>query len=218
VRNGRIKDINLLKAALNKISFIPNLASEVESKLPQRYKEKLKAKDTVLEKVNIDTMVSEGIMFIKKAEVIADGFSLLANGQVDFKQDLALNADLYVPPDLSESMVAASQELKYFLDNSKRIHIPLRSYRGPLSRFKTYPDVEDLGKEVLRNRGKQELKRVLFKALDIDEETSEGAAADGGSSQQGAVSEDLEALPEKSQPSSEDQLIDNILDMIPVFK
>ncbi len=205
VKNGKVLDVNILKLVLSKISFIPNLSDQIEANLPDKYKEKLRAKDTILEKVEINTKIHQGFVLINKAEIIADGFLVIATGKMDFDQNLTLNADLYIPSDLSQSLVASSSELSYFLDDQKRIHIPFRPYRGKLANFQMYPDVEDLGKEIIRNRGKEELKKIIFKALDLDDPSLEQEK----SSEEGQVQE--------RQPSPEEILIDNIFDMIPIF-
>jgi len=219
VKNGRIVDLNILKLVLSKISFIPNLADQIETNLPEKYKEKLKAKDTILEKVEIDTKIHEGIVFINRAEVNADGFLVLASGKLDFDQNLSLAADFYIPSDLSASMVAVSEELKYFLDERQRIHIPLRSYNGKLAHFRMYPDVEDLGKEIIRNRGKEELKKVIFKALDLDDVEAGEAPPEGGEVAPGqSPGNSEEKVPQEREASPEEVIIEQIFDMIPIFE
>ncbi len=180
IKNGRVVDVNILKLVLSKISFIPNLAGQIEANLPEKYKEKLKAKDTVLQKVEISAKIHQGTLFINRAEVNADGFLVIATGKMDFNQNLSLNADLYIPSDLSASMIAVTNELSYLLDEQKQIHIPFRPYSGKLANFQMYPDVEDIGKEIIRNRGKEELRKVIFKALDLDDRISGEAPSQDG--------------------------------------
>lgn len=218
VKNGRILDINILKLVLSKISFIPNAAGKIEKNLLEKYKEKLEAEDTILEKVETDIKIHEGVVFINRAQVNADGFLVLASGKLDFDQNLNLAADLYILSELSASMVAVSEELKYFLDEQQRIHIPLRTYNGKLADFRMYPDVEDLGKEIIRDMGKEELKKVIFKALDLDDEKSEDAPSEGGGGPgQSSGSSEGEA-PQEMEMSPEEAIIESIFDMIPIFE
>ncbi|MBN1870478.1 MAG: AsmA family protein [Candidatus Omnitrophica bacterium] len=218
IKNGRIVDMNLLKLMLSKISFIPDLVSQIESNLPEKYKEKLQVKDTILKKAEMDTKIHEGLLRINRAELNADGFLLAANGDIDFDQNLRLNADFYIPSDLSSSMVAVSKELKYFFDEKQQIHIPLKPFNGKAAQFRTYPDIEDLGKKVISNRGKEELKKVIFKALDLDDDKPQEATSIGAESPTQATEDVKEKPAQESEPSPEEKMIDNIFDMIPIFK
>ncbi|HQP10073.1 MAG TPA: AsmA family protein [Candidatus Omnitrophota bacterium] len=222
VKDGKVVDINILSLVLSKISFIPNLAEKIEASLPEKYKEKLKAKDTILEKVEVKAKIDKGMMFINNAEVNADGFLVIANGKVDFDQNLDLNADFFIPSDLSAGLTGVSNELTYFFDNEKRIHIPFKPYSGKLAALRMYPDIEDIGKEILRGKGEEELKKVIFKALDINQEqpTAEQYPAQEGQPQTGQTDSGQTETPaqEPVQARPEEQLINDIIDMIPIFK
>lgn len=209
IRNGRVLDVNVLKSVLSKISFIPNLANRIEQNLPEKYKETLKAKDTILEKVEANMQIRDGVLLINKAEVSANGFLVTANGKLDFDQNLSLDADFYISSDLSASIVASFQELSLLLDESGRIHIPFKSYSGDLAHFVMYPDIEDIGKEFIRNKGKEELRKIIFRALDLDD--VQGPPVDGQQLPGG------ERQPQEREISPEEAIIENILDMIPIF-
>jgi len=204
--NGRIADVNLLKEALSKLSFFPDLANRIETNLPEKYKEVLNRKDTILGEVKIDMQIHSGALMIDQAEVNADGFLATAHGQLDLNQNLSLKADFYVESELSNSMVNTSEELSYLLDENKQIHISFKPYSGKLENFRMVPDVGDLGAAIIRNRGREELRKVIFKALDLDDrpvlEPSDGQ----------------EVAPEEQGQSPEEALIENILDMIPIFQ
>ncbi len=208
VKEGELGDINILRTVLDGISIIPHLVEDIESNLPDKYKKSLYIKGTKLEKVNVDAALSKGILSFKQAEVGADGFLVSARGQIDWKQNLDLEANIFIAQDLSSSMVAALEELSGFLDDQQQIRIPLRGYHGKLENFIMYPDLENLGKKIIRNRGKEELKKVLFKALDI-EETQPPAQQGEATDQQDSKSQQPS---QKSRP--EGVLIDTIFDAI----
>lgn len=210
VRDGRLVDVNLLRLVLSKIAFIPDVVEKTEENLPPPYKEKLRQKDTILEKVECDLKTREGSLFVDRAELNADGFLLMASGQLDLEQNLNLAADFYIQEDLSASMTAAVEELSYLLDEDKRIHIPFKSYLGPLRQVRIYPDLEDLGKEIIKKRAEEELKKVIFKALDIEE----SAPAPEPSEEGIPTTKPPEEQPEQQQISPERVIIENILDAI----
>jgi hypothetical protein len=205
VKEGRLADINILNVVLSKISFIPDLAAKVEQSLPEQYKEKLKRKDTVLEKVVLETRVLNNELVVNRAEINADGFLVTAQGKLGFNQDLSVTADLYIPEELSAAMAGAVQELSYFIDEQHRIHIPLKPYQGKLDRFQMYPDVEDVVKRAFKNRAAEELRKV-FNRMNGAEETPAAQGTAEGAGQ------------EPRAPGPEEAIIENILDAIPIFK
>lgn len=206
VKEGRVVDINILKLVLNKLSFIPNLDNRVEENLPVKYKKKLKQKDTILEKVKIVIQVQNGTLMINRAEINADGFLVLARGKLTFDQHLNLEADLYISSDLSASMVASVPELSFLLDERNQIRIPFKPYDGALAKFRMYPDIEDLGKNFIRSKGREELQKMIYKALGRETQVP-------NDSTEGKI-----PTQENKDVRPEDAIIENILDLIPIFK
>ncbi|VAW48867.1 hypothetical protein MNBD_GAMMA03-135 [hydrothermal vent metagenome] len=212
VKSGKILDVNVLKIILSHLSKIPNVGVDFEENLPERYKKSLQLKDTILEKVEIESYIENAILFLKKGEVGLEGFTLLTKGQLNLAQHLVLEANGFIPQDLSQSMIGSVEEFSTLLDEYKRIKVPMRSYQGSLENLIMYPDLEDFGKKMLKVRGKQELKKVLFKALDIDEEEQPlQQELKEGDTDPNKPSE--ESLPPK-QPRPEEILIDSIFDAI----
>jgi hypothetical protein len=52
VKDGKLKDLNVLKAVLDKISFIPNFSSSIVANLSESYQAKLNSPDTAINKVS----------------------------------------------------------------------------------------------------------------------------------------------------------------------
>lgn len=188
VKNGRLKDINILKLVLSNISMLPGLADKMEETLPQNYKDKLTQKDTILNKAALTTTLQNGAIMIQPAEVEADGFLFSAEGTAGFDQSYSLDGSFFIAADLSAGMVAAVEELQYLLNDQQRIFIPLK-IQGKGSQIKVFPDMEYLGKKIFMKRGRNELDKALDKVFDKGE---------NGSSEKG---------PER-------QIIENILDNI----
>jgi len=120
VREGKIRNLNLLRFVLDKISFIPNLADKIEQNLPPRYQDKIARTETILEKVVLDARIQQGALIFEDASLDADGFLISANGNLDFDQNLVLSADFYIPEDLSASMVESAYEISFLLDQKGR--------------------------------------------------------------------------------------------------
>lgn len=212
LRGGKLLNINLLRFVLDKLSFIPDLVQKVEANLPQRYKNGLQEETTFTRVVSTAKIKDQALSF--NAEVQADGFAVTASGNLDLDQTIALTADFFIREDLATSMIASVPELSYLSDTSGRIYIPFKPYQGKLQNIDLYPDVEELAKKVLQNRGKEELKRAIFRALDIEETPANpsqreptGQQTPGEAPPQGEETPQEETRPEKI-------LIDGIFDAI----
>ena len=227
IRGGKLLNINLLRFVLDKLSFIPDLVQKVEANLPQRYKDGLQSpagslrpeaprgeeEETLLGRVASTVKLKDQALLFS-AEVEGDGFAVITSGNLNFDQNIALTADFFIREDLATSMIASVSELSYLSDTSGRIHIPFKPYQGKLQNIALYPDVEELAKKVLQNRGKEELKRAIFRALDIEETPATpsqrepaGQQPPGEAPPQGEETPQEETRPEKI-------LIDGIFDAI----
>ena len=206
VRGGKLSNINLLRFVLNKLSFIPDLVAKIEENLPPRYKNGLQAEETVLERVVATAKLKDQSVYFN-AELQADGFTMALNGNLNFDENLTLTADFFIPEDLASNMIGSVPELSYLSDGGGQIHIPFTTYQGAMRNMRLYPDVEELAKEVIQNRGKEELKKAIFRALDIEDATAPPQQTQGQAPARG------ETAPQE-QTSPGGALIDGIFDAI----
>ena len=206
IRGGKLVNINLLRFVFDKLSFIPDLPQRVEENLPPRYKNSLRSEETILERV-VSTAKIKDQSLAFNVELQAEGFTMTTSGNLNFDQNLSLAADFFIPEDLASSMIASVPELSYLSDAGGRIHIPFKSYQGKLHNIRLYPDVEELAKKVIQNRGKDELKKAIFRALDIENNSAAPPQNAGRPADQGQESPQEPPRPEKI-------LIDGIFDAI----
>ncbi len=197
VKNGRLSDMNILKLVLSKISIVPGLAEKLEQSLPDRYKEKLTEKDTVLNKVHLVMTASNGSVTVNPAEIDADSFLLSSMGNVGFDQSYSFNGSLSIPADLSASMISVVPDLQYLLDEQQRILIPVK-IKGKGSQINPpMPDLKYLGERI----GKRELEKVLDKVFNKGEKNTPASNDSNPNS-----------APKEKRP--EQQILENILDRI----
>ena len=200
---AKLVDLNVLDVVLSKISFIPNLAEKVYANLSDKYKEKLNQKDTELKLVRINGKLGEG-QVVYSVDVEADEILVYLTGVLGLDNNIRNNTHVYIPEELSASLVASVEELDVLLDQQGRLYIPFKPYDGPVDQIQVAPNLGEVTQRVIQERGKQELRNVIFKALDIEEEP---------------VNNDPEAEPEpKEEKSLEKELIEGILNEIPLFK
>ena len=119
IKDGMLTDINILQVILDKISIIPGLVDRVKATLPERYKKKLTQKDTILTKLKVKTIIQDEVSSIEPVEIEADGFILSGVGNVSFDQSFLINGGLFIPEDLSASMIESVPELGYLLNEER---------------------------------------------------------------------------------------------------
>lgn len=206
IRGGKLSNINLLRFVLDKLLFIPDLVQRIEGNLPQRYKDELESKETIVERATSTIKLKDQSLDFS-ADLQAEGFALTANGSLGFDQNLVLTADFFISEDLANSMSGSVPELSYLLDAKGRIHVPFKSYQGKLQDIRIYPDVEELAKKVIQNRGQDELKKAIFRALDIEENPAPAQQTQEQLPSPGEATPPSESRPEKV-------FIDGIFDAI----
>jgi len=153
--------------------------------------------------------MSEGLVTLANTEISTDEFSFTPSVSYDVKDILSVRGSFFFSPDISSDMVSSVEELKGLQDGTGRVTIPLKEYTGPARSCITYPDIIEIGKKVARVKGKEELRNVIFKALDLDGTTSNGAT-DGNDQQSSSPS----AGQSPTNPEPEKEIINNILNAI----
>jgi len=198
-----LKDVNVLRTVLDKISVIPGLSQDVEANLPERFKEKMTQKDTVFSDVRLPVTVADGRMSLMDAVIQADEFTFKGNGEVGFDGAFAVEGEFLIPRDLSEAMLAAADELQFLLNRDNQIYIPLR-VAGDGNALAFYVDAAYMAHRIVMEQGKRQLFEVIDKALGGEKKAEEGAAS---STTEGKDTQDDGSL-ESEEPTTEEQIKD----------
>lgn len=199
ITEGKLIDINVLKMALDQLTMVPNLQERIQEKLPEKYKDILTQKDTMIESLNLKANLEESRVQIPLFNLKADSFLIEAFGALSLDQSFALNGSFIIPEDLTSVFIQSVPELRYILDQQNQIRFPV-SITGKGTNFKVVPDLEYLTKRIVVNKGKEELKKVINKYINV------GPAEDNGQ----------QAPPEGQAPqeSPQEQIIGDILNTI----
>jgi uncharacterized protein involved in outer membrane biogenesis len=209
VANGRLVNLNVLKMILDKISIIPNMYETVQSKIPAKYQDQLSRNDTIFQALTTKFHIENAKVVVDEALCQSDTFSLEAAGNVGFDQQAEFTATVFIPKDLSASLIEGSQELSGLKDLDGRIRIPLTKYEGPVAKMMLYPDIGYIGKNIATQKGTDELKKVIYKALGRDEEPVVPTPTQPADPTAPAPATQPTEEPKKS---SEDQMIDSVID------
>ena len=74
IKEGRLENINVLKAVLDKLSLFPNLSEKLENNLPERFKATLLQKDTIIASCKGGLGIADGALLVRPFNMEADGF------------------------------------------------------------------------------------------------------------------------------------------------
>jgi hypothetical protein len=168
IQEVKLKDLNILRMVLDKISLIPGLSEKIEQNLSERFKQKLAQKDTVLQDINFPFTIVNSRLIIKDAVLSADEFIFKGEGQINFDTAFSLEGSFLIPAELSSAMTRAVPELEYLLNNDKQIYIPLR-VTGKASDVKFRVDTEYIAKRLFVDQAKKQIFKALDKALGTQE-------------------------------------------------
>jgi hypothetical protein len=169
----RLRNINVLRTVLDKIAVIPGLSQKLAANLPERFKQKLTDKDTLLSDINLPATITNGRLMMKELVIKADEFRFEGWGEAGFDGSFTLEGAFLIPPDLSQAMVAAARQLEYLLSTGEQIYIPLR-VSGNASKFEFTVDAAYIVERLLAEQGKKQLLKVLDKAFGREEEPAQG--------------------------------------------
>jgi hypothetical protein len=190
----RLKNINVLRTVLDKIAVIPGLPEKIEANLPERFKQKLTQKDTVLADINLPATITNGRLIMKEIVLKADEFMFEGWGEAGFDGVFSLEGAFLIPQDLSGAMVAAVSQLEYLLSTGNQIYIPLR-VSGNAARFEFNVDATYIASKLLMEQGGKQLLKVLDKAFGTKEEPSQGQQQD---TSENPGSQEKEPTPEEA--------------------
>lgn len=172
--NAKLKNINILRTVLDKISIIPGLEEKIEENLSGSFREKLTQTDTELSDADIPFVISGNRAIIKEIVLGADEFLFRGAGEAGFDGSFSLKGAFLIPQELSVAMVSVVQQLEYLLNNDNQIYIPIE-VSGKAPALKISVDAEYIAKKILAHQAKSQLFRVLDKA--IGDTGGEGQAA-----------------------------------------
>jgi uncharacterized protein involved in outer membrane biogenesis len=211
---GRIIDINLLKTILDNLSAIPGvgagLKEQVSNSLPEAYKERLQMKDTIIDQCQTSLQLLNGAAQFNDLIIQSNGVRVNMNGQMDLDQNVILDGQVALDEVLSSTIVANNNAFSYLMNENKEIAIPLTRYQGKLAGIRVFPNLKDFATNAVMNKGKEELKNVIFKALDIQGNNQEQPASQNPNGNQPTSNQ--------QEPSSDQKAIESLIDQIPFFK
>jgi hypothetical protein len=210
VRNGRLENFNLLRVLLSRVSLLPQLVEQFQSDLPGKYQQILNRNDTVFTQMETQMTTEGGLIRINPVNLETVYFTFTGEGETDEQNQLSFSGDVLVHKDLADSMIKSAAVLSGLQDADGQIRIPLKKYVGPMESFRLYPDLETIGKKIVREKGKEEAQKWLGQVL--EKNLPDAPRDEGPAPAERAVPENT--APDSGQKSLEQQLLENVFDKV----
>jgi uncharacterized protein involved in outer membrane biogenesis len=149
VRDGTLKDFNLIQLVLSKISAVPGMSNLVSSRTSPRYSSMLQSRDTPFDTLAATFTVEQGRIRSKDFYMAAPDYSIYGEGSVGFDKSIRWNATLTMSTQFSQELMQEQKNVRYLLDRQGRLAIPFR-LEGTLPRVQAKPDIPKLAEAIQR--------------------------------------------------------------------
>jgi hypothetical protein len=141
VRGGLLRDINIADQTLQAITGVPGLTDLLSPKLRSRYQGLLSAANTAFDDLSGALQIRDGAIHLPGLELRAADFGVRGGGRLTLDADLDLDATLIASPALTASLLEEAKPIKYLVNKSGDLEIPLH-ISGGLPSFKITPDTK----------------------------------------------------------------------------
>ncbi|MFA5319863.1 MAG: AsmA family protein [Candidatus Omnitrophota bacterium] len=165
VQQAKLKDINILRAAVEKIAVLPQLSATLISGLPDKYKQRFEQTDTQFSKIDLPVKLSGGRAVIGNMLVSGEDFTLTGRTEAGVDGSFLFEGELIVSLDLSALMVKAVKEMAYLLNNDKQLLLPLKISGKAGEETKVEVDAGYIADKLLVNGIGTQLINAVDKAL-----------------------------------------------------
>ncbi len=204
LKDGLIKDVNIGKETLGKVTEIPFVGGALLSVVPESLQEFVNRKHTVLESVSATYAVAEEKLATEDLVIESDFFRLEGKGTIGFDTDLDLDAVIYFAKNFSDGMAGTTKELRYLFNDEGRLAFPVK-IKGVPPKLIIVPDVGDLVKRAatgaIKQEGIGEIKKQADKLLKgvLGGDKSEAAPPAEGTAPEGAAPQEAAPQEEKKE-------------------
>lgn len=202
-----IRDLNVIRELMKKLSIIPGLVQRLQERLPESYQEKLERRDTHFSPVEIPFTLASGRANFPQVMILSESFAITGSAQADLARgSLAAPMFLSIDPELSSAFIRSVQELQYLTDREGRLTIPFTA-QGVMPDIRVQADVSYITSRLAVAKTQE----VLSGLFDKKKEASTSASS-SGTTQNATVPADSSASP--AQPSAKQVLIGQLLQSV----
>ena len=176
--NFVLNNKNIVREVFSQISAIPGLVNNLESRLSEEYKNKLKEKDTSFYPIDIDMHINNSTLHCKDINIKTDDFSVIGNLELGLvNQSLGGKMFLLIGPELSLACVKIVNELVHIENSNNEIEIPVK-LKGSVTNVEVIPDLNYLAKKIITTEIQNNVRDLLKEAFSKEKDPAQTAPED----------------------------------------
>lgn len=147
VRSGALKDLNLVRLALARLSGLPGMS---RMRAPPRFAALAERRDTPFDSLTATFTVREGRAASKDLLLSAPEYSLAAEGSIGVDKSMRWEATLLLSPGFTRELAQEYDNVRYIADPKGRLAVPFH-IEGTVSHIQARPDVERLEQQLRKS-------------------------------------------------------------------
>ena len=140
LRNGSLKDFNLMQLVLSKVSGMPGIGN---LRIPPRFTALAQRKDTPFDSLTATFTIKQGRIHSKDLLLSTLDYSVSAEGSIGLDKSMKWNATLTMSPQFTQELVKEYKNVRYMVDRQGRLSVPFR-VEGALPHVQVKPDLQKL--------------------------------------------------------------------------
>jgi hypothetical protein len=144
VRNGALKDFNLIQLVLSKVSGLRGIAG---LRLPKRIAPLADRNDTPFDSFSATFTIRQGRIHSHDVFFSTADYAVSADGSVGLDKSMKWDATLTLSPQSTQYLLQEYKTVRGLIDDQGRLAVPFR-IEGRLPRVQVQPDLQKLGQQM----------------------------------------------------------------------
>jgi uncharacterized protein involved in outer membrane biogenesis len=147
LKNGSLKDFNLVQLAFSKLSGLPGMSN---LRVPARFAALARKKETPFDSLTATFTMKQGRIYSKDLLLSTADYSIGADGSIGLDKTMKFNATLVLSPQFTQELAQEYKNIRYLVDRKGRLTVPFR-VEGMLPRIQAKPDLQKLGQQMQKD-------------------------------------------------------------------
>lgn len=163
LNNGVLRNLNVIREIVKKLSTVPAVSASLQKHLPQGYEQKLNERDTVFAPIKIPFAIRQGNLVFDRAVIESESFYLNGSGSLNLAtRAVQIEAMLTVERDFSQALIAGVNELRYLANSQGELQIPV-TVQGFLPKPSVVPNLQWVISRLAAGKAQEALSGMLYK-------------------------------------------------------
>lgn len=160
IRQGIVKDVNLVEQVLGKVTGLPGISDLLSSGLRARYRSLLQNRDTAFDKLAATFTIADKRIHTRDLLLATRDYTVKGEGWIGFDKTMRWNGELVMSSQFTQELMREHRNVRYLLDRQGKLAVPFR-LEGTLPQVQPKPDAQWLAAQIQRGLLQRGLERAL---------------------------------------------------------